>query len=578
VLATSREVLHLPGEVRFAVEPLLLPSPDAEDDLASPAVELFVDRARAARPRLELTPGSAEIIAEICRLVDGLPLAIELAAARTNVLGLAELLLVVERRLALLRDRPAADAGRAALGTLVEWSYDLLHEDEKSLLHKVAVHRGGASLPSLVALAARRGLDEATVTYLLGALIDKSVLSVSFPAEGARYDVLDTVREYTLERLDEIGRLEAARRAHAEYFATLSDAAREGLRGRDWRTWVDRLELEHDNLWAALGYARDARDSGIAARLASLAWYFTLAERVTEGRRFLELALAASSETVPPAERLELLAFLCFLATEELDLDGAIEIGERTLAAAAAGAAPPELGLVEATLALAVARAGNPERAAALAERARATLGAGENHWAIAVASLLRALVAASAGDVSTVAAMAADAHRHSEASGFDAYHLPAVLLDAWVADRRDDGDAATDAYGRALELADRTGFADHAAFALSGLASRALASGEPARAEELERRALATAEAARAAWAAAHARVELGRILATAGDTDTAATLYRNVLAWSELPRQHGPRESLFVALAEDPGAAAAAELAALDDGRAAAAVVAPA
>ena len=154
-------------------------------------------------PRFELTPEAAETVAEICRLVDGLPLAIELAAARTNVLGLAELLLVVERRLALLRERPAADAGRAALGTLVEWSYDLLHEDEKSLLHKVAVHRGGASLPSLVALGASRGLDEATVTYLLGVLVDKSILSVSFPAEGARYDLLDTVRDYALERLAE---------------------------------------------------------------------------------------------------------------------------------------------------------------------------------------------------------------------------------------------------------------------------------------------------------------------------------------------------------------------------------------
>jgi hypothetical protein len=129
------------------------------------------------------------------------------------------------------------------------------------------------------------------------------------------------------------------------------------------------------------------------------------------------------------------------------------------------------------------------------------------------------------------------------------------------------------------LELADRTGFADHTAFALSGLASHALASGDLARAEELERRALATAEAARAEWAAAHARVELGRILATGGDTDTAATLYRNVLAWSELTRQRGPRESLFVALAEDPGAAAAAGLAALGDGTAlTAALVAPA
>ena len=577
VLATSREALHLPAEVRFPVGPLALAPADAAG--VGAAVQLFVDRARAARAGFELTPEAADTVAEICRLVDGLPLAIELAAARTNVLGLAELLLVVERRLALLRERPATDASRAALATLVEWSYDLLHEDEKSLLHKVAVHRGGASLPSLVAVGASRGLDEATVTYLLGVLVDKSILSVSFPAEGARYDLLDTVRDYALERLAESGRLAAARGAHAEYFATLAAAAREQLRGPDWRTWLDRLELEHDNLWAALTYARDAGDSGIAARLASLAWYFTLADRVTEGRRFLELALAEGSEDVPLGQRLELLASFCYLATEEFDLDAAIEIGERALAVAATGAAAPELALVNATLALAVAEAGDVERAAALAEQAHATLDAGENHWTVAAASLLHAQVAASAGDVSMVAAMAADAQRHSEASGFDGFRLPAMLLDAWVAERRDDGDAATDAYGRALELADRTGFADHAAFALSGLASRAFATGEMARAEEFQRRALATAKAARAEWAAAHARVELGRILAAGGDAETAARLYRNVLEWSKRPRQHGPRESLFLALAGDPAATASAALADLGDARAITAVaVAPA
>ena len=158
VLATSREVLHVPGEVRFAVEPLVLL---LDSDDVAPAVQLFVDRARAARPRFDVTPAAADTVAEICRLVDGLPLAIELAAARLNALGLEELLLVVERRLALLRERTVADAGHAALGALVEWSYDLLHEDEKSLLHGVAVQRGGASLPSLVAARreprARRG-------------------------------------------------------------------------------------------------------------------------------------------------------------------------------------------------------------------------------------------------------------------------------------------------------------------------------------------------------------------------------------------------------------------------------------
>ena len=567
VLATSRQVLRLPGEVRVTVEPLGRPDPEASESADSPAVRLFIERARAARPGFELTAEAAPLVAEIARRLDGLPLAIELAAARAHVLGLNEILSLVEHRLELLRKRPEADAARAATGTLIEWSYDLLHEDEKALLHQVAVYRGGASVPSLLAAGSTHGLGEATATYLLEVLADKSILSVSFPAEGARYELLDTVREYVLERLAETGGLAPARAAHAEYFASLADSAHDELRGRDWRDWLQRLELEHDNLWAALQYAREARDSVIAARLASLAWYFTLAERVGEGRRFLELARAAS-EDIPLAQRLELLAFDCYLATEELDFDAATDAGERALAIASTLAAP-ETGLVKATLALALAEAGEVERATALAEQATAELAGGEDHWAIAAASLLRAQVAAFAGDVSTVAAMAADADRAAEASGFDGFRVPAVLLDAWVAEQRGEDAAATDAYNRALGLAVRAGFADHAAFALSGLASHAFAGGDLARAEELERRALATAEAGDAAWAAAHARVGLGRVLAAGDDPHSAARLYRNVLAWSEQPRSHGPRESLFVVLAEDPVAEAAAGLAGLDEGR---------
>jgi predicted ATPase/DNA-binding SARP family transcriptional activator len=577
VLATSREVLHVVGEVRVIVDPLGLPDAGASD-AAAPAVELFTARARAARPGLELTDEDAWLAAEISRLVDGLPLAIELAAARVNVLGLAELLALVRRRLELLHDRPTSDASRAALGTLVEWSYDLLHSDEKTLLHHVAVHRGGAPLPALVAAGAEHALDEMTVIQLLGTLVDKSVITVSFPSPDARYDLLDTVRDYALERLVEGSSLAAARKAHAEYFATLADAAHGALRGPEWRAWVGRLELEHDNLWAALTYARDARDTGIAARLASLAWYFTLAERVTEGRRFVELALAEASDDVPFDRRLEALAVLCFLATEELDLDTAIEIGERALAFAATGTDTPEVGLAQATLALAVADAGDIERGAALAEQARATLEGGRDHWAFTVASLLRAHIAAAVGDASTVAAMAADAHRHAEAIGFDAFRVPAMLLDAWVAEGRNDGDAAADAYRRALDLAGSAGFTDHVAFALSGLASCALARGDLRHAEELQRRALATAEEARAEWAAAHARVELGRILAAVGDTDTAARLYRDVLEWADKPRPHGPRESLFLALAEDPAGAARAGLDDLGQPRETAAVLADA
>ena len=307
VLATSREVLHLAGEVRVPVVPLALAA-GAEGE--APAVELFAERARAARPGFELGEESRALVAEISRRLDGLPLAIELAAARVNALGLGELLAVVEDRLALLRDRPAADAGRAGLAALVEWSYDVLHADEKTLLHQLAVHRGGASLGSLTAAAAVHGLDDSTVTYLLTGLVDKSIVLVSFPGGEARYGLLDTVRDYAVERLRAAGGLDAARDAHAEYFASLADGARPGLRGPDWKNWVRRLELENDNLWAALDHERAVSNAHLAVRLgAGAGWYFALADRVSEGRRFVELALETSSPGTLDELRLELAAF-----------------------------------------------------------------------------------------------------------------------------------------------------------------------------------------------------------------------------------------------------------------------------
>ena len=258
-------------------------------------MELFVARARTARPHFELTEEAAPLVAEITRRVDGLPLAIELAAARVNVFGLTQLLSLVERRLGLLHGQPVADEARVALATLVEWSYDLLHADEKTLLQLLAVHRGGAGLESLVALADSQGLDEATVGYLLGALVDKSIVAVTFPGDEARYDLLGTIRQYALERLVESGRLGPVRAVHAEHFASLADAARSELRGPRWRAWIKRLRLENENLWAALTHAREAHDPALAVRLgAGLGLYFTLGERVSEGRRFVELALEAS--------------------------------------------------------------------------------------------------------------------------------------------------------------------------------------------------------------------------------------------------------------------------------------------
>ena len=286
----------------------------------SAAAELFLERARAARPGFEADGEAVALAAEIARRVDGLPLALELAAARVNVLGLGELVSILERRAELLRDTPESDPARAALKGLVDWSYDLLHGDEKALLHQLAVHRGGASRDSLVAVAATQGLNEATVNYLLSALVDKSIVTVSFSGDAPRYDMLDSVREYVLARLAEDGSLGAVRGAHADYFARLAEEARDGLRGPEWQRWQARLGRDNDNLWAALTYAREAR----GLPFCGASWHARLvlhAGRARVGGPALPRARSRDGHGDDPADlRVELLATLCYLAVEELDL------------------------------------------------------------------------------------------------------------------------------------------------------------------------------------------------------------------------------------------------------------------
>ena len=558
ILATSREALHVTSEVRLPVVPL-------EDA----AVELFLERARAARPGFDADAEAIALVREIARQVDGLPLAIELAAARVNVLGLGELVAVLEKRALLLRDSPISDPSSMALRGLVEWSYDLLHGDEKTVLQQLAVHRGGASMPSLVELAARHGLNEATVAYLVAALVDKSIVSVSFAGGAARYDMLDTVREYLLERLVESGALTAVRGAHAEYFAALADEARVELRGPEWLRWERRLELENDNLWAALAYAREARDSAVAVRLGTLGWYFALADRVSEGRRFLELALSATDDDAPVELRIEQLADICYIATEEFDLGSAIEAGERAVSLAATAAAPWQRGFAQLMLALALGQSGEGERAAAFADDAADAFEEARDDWGIAASSLIRAIGAAHAGDVSTVTATASVARRHADAVGYDAFRAPVLLLEAWAAEGRGEDAAAVDAYRRAYELAGRIGFGDHAAFALAGLGAIALANDDLPKAEELQQQALTAADAAQAPWVAAQARVQLARIAAASGNTDEADRLFREVLEWSTMQRPHQARESLFVALAGNPATVAERGLAEIAEPR---------
>jgi predicted ATPase/class 3 adenylate cyclase len=264
LVVTSRELLRVKGEVEYPVLPL------AEPD----AVELFCTRAR-------MEPD--EIVHELCRALDNLPLALELAAARASVLSPAQILERLSGRLDLLKGGRDADPRQQTLRATIEWSHELLTPEEQRLFARLAVLAGGCTLESAEEVA-DADLDT------LQSLVDKSLLRHT----GERFWMLETIREYALERLEESGQAETLRRRQAERFLALAEEAEPNLRGGSLKEWLDRLEREHDNLRAALDQLGASRETQGALRLAgALSEFWGMRGHLVEGRRRLESALAA---------------------------------------------------------------------------------------------------------------------------------------------------------------------------------------------------------------------------------------------------------------------------------------------
>ncbi|HMA38305.1 MAG TPA: tetratricopeptide repeat protein [Chloroflexia bacterium] len=313
LLITSREPLHLPGEAILAVPPLAVPDlahlPAVEQLSEVAAVALFTQRAQASRPDFALTAENASVVAAICARLDGLPLALELAAARVRLLPPAALLPRLARRLDLLADpvgrRPAR---HQTLRATIAWSYDLLDPPEQAVFRRLAVFAGGAALEAAEAVAGSDGpldclagieslVDKSLITFALGGAAagpkaDGSAAPV-LPAGEPRCGLLETIREYALEQLQTSGEADATRRAHAGYFLALAEAAESQLEGAGRSLWLDRLEREHDNFRAALDWAL-AHDSALGLRLAAALWPFWWGRgHWSEGRTRLAQYLAA---------------------------------------------------------------------------------------------------------------------------------------------------------------------------------------------------------------------------------------------------------------------------------------------
>ncbi|MBI3973469.1 MAG: adenylate/guanylate cyclase domain-containing protein [Chloroflexi bacterium] len=300
VLVTSRAVLRLYGEHEFRVPPLQLPDPKRRppvERLAQcEAVRLFVERAQAVKADFALTEENAPAVTEICQRLDGLPLAIELAAARIRLLTPPAILARLERRLPLLtggaRDLPVR---QQTLRGAIAWSYDLLDPGQKALFRRLSVFVGGCTLEAAAVVCDMPGGPDLELLDGLESLVAKSLLRQEEVAgREPRFQMLETIREYALERLAESGEEDALRRRHADFFLTLAAAAESAMAGPQQADWLDRLETEHDNLRPALRWSVETREAGRGLRLGAILCRFWLVRgHLTEGRQRLGDVLAA---------------------------------------------------------------------------------------------------------------------------------------------------------------------------------------------------------------------------------------------------------------------------------------------
>ena len=340
VLATSRAPLHIRGEQEYPVPPLTLPaftlSPAPQEILESPSGRLFVDRARAASPAFSLEGENAAAVAAICWRLAGLPLALELAAAKARVLSPPHLLRRLDRALSSGGARDLPPRQRTVRATL-DWSYNLLSEEEKALFRRLSVFAGGFALEAAEVVGASEETDTEDVLELLERLVEQSLVLAQLGEDSGevRYGMLEPVRQYALERLELSDEAEEARQRHAEYYLELAQQAEPELWGPRQVALLNRLEEEHDNLLAVLRWARETGDVEIGLRLAgSLGWFWWTRGYLEEGRRWAEEFLEendASDHPVGGLVRAKALHGMAQLAFGKGDLARAVELFEESL-------------------------------------------------------------------------------------------------------------------------------------------------------------------------------------------------------------------------------------------------------
>ena len=337
IIATSREPLHVAGEQTYPLPALSLPDPNANAEMVgrSDAVQLFVERVRKQQPGFELGGARASAIARVCIHLDGIPLALELAAARVRSLTIEEINGRLSDRFKLLTDgvRTALPRQQTLRATL-DWSYDLLREVEKALLARVSVFSGGWWLDAAKQVCVCGDLDDWEALDLLTSLADKSLVVAEERNGATRYRLLETVREYARKRLWESGKEKELQGRHLAYFLALAEEAEGQLMRADQQAWLDRLDAEHDNLRSALAWSSaPGGDVAGGLQLAGALWRFWFVRGyLREGRDWLARLLAAAPSKQIAAARAKALHGTSALALQQGDYPAASALCEESLA------------------------------------------------------------------------------------------------------------------------------------------------------------------------------------------------------------------------------------------------------
>ncbi|HEY2188174.1 MAG TPA: tetratricopeptide repeat protein, partial [Caldimonas sp.] len=336
VIATSREPLHLPGERAYPLGSLSLADPKAGVRIIvrSDAARLFVERARLQRPRFDPQEKQARAVAEICVRLDGIPLAVELAAARVAVLPVEQIVRLLDQRFRLLTSGSRELPRHQTLRAMIDWSYELLDEAEKALLARLSLFAGGWTLEAASEVCSDDSIAKDDVVYVLIGLVEQSLVVAD--EVGDRYRMLETVREYARERLEspaigEVGQ-ERWRDRHLAYFLAFAEEAAPNLSGSQQRNWLERLERDLDNLRSALTWAAAGASVASGMRLASACSRFWLIRGYArEGLRWLSAMLAATPTRQSAADRAEALTAAATMARAMSDFSKARTLYEEGL-------------------------------------------------------------------------------------------------------------------------------------------------------------------------------------------------------------------------------------------------------